>query len=119
LIRGLEEVDADRSLEWVRQRNAIARARLEAWPDFAPTRKRLMEILDSQDRIPAVVRRGAFLYNFWQKMVRDLEASGDGPRLAEFQRLSQNGRYSLDLERAGQAGTRELGLGWIHLPRRV
>jgi len=62
----LEEVGAERSIGWVRERNAIARTRLEAWPDFAPTRNRLKEILDSQDRIPQVVRRGAFLYNFWQ-----------------------------------------------------
>ena len=62
----LEDVGAERSLAWVRGRNAIARDRLEAWPDFASTRNRLREILDSQDRIPQVVRRGAFLYNFWQ-----------------------------------------------------
>ena len=55
----LEEVGAERALGWVKERNAISRTRLDAWPDFAPTRNRLREILDSQDRIPQVVRRGA------------------------------------------------------------
>ena len=39
---------------------------LEAWPDFAGTRARIREVLDSRERIPDVTRRGPWLYNFWQ-----------------------------------------------------
>jgi prolyl oligopeptidase len=62
----LEDVQGERALDWVRARNAESRRRIEAWPDFGATRGRLLEILDATDRIPAVVRRGAHLYNFWQ-----------------------------------------------------
>ena len=62
----LEDVQGERALAWVRERNAASRRSLEAWPAFAGTRDRLREILDSRERIPAVTRRGDWLYNFWQ-----------------------------------------------------
>ena len=62
----LEEVQGDKALTWVRERNAETRQRLEAWPGFADTRRRILDVLDSRDRIPAIARRGGFVYNFWQ-----------------------------------------------------
>jgi prolyl oligopeptidase len=62
----LEEVQGERALAWVREHNAETRQRLEAWPGFADTRRRILDVLDSRDRIPAIARRGAFAYNFWQ-----------------------------------------------------
>jgi prolyl oligopeptidase len=62
----LEEVQGDKALAWVRERNAETRQRLEAWPGFAETRRRILDVLDSRDRIPAIARRGGFVYNFWQ-----------------------------------------------------
>ena len=93
----LEEVGAERSLGWVRERNAIARTRLEAWPDFAPTRNRLKEILDSQDRIPQVVRRGAFLYNFWQDGARP-RGIWRRASMAEFAKAQPAWEVLLDLD---------------------
>ncbi|MBK1713899.1 prolyl oligopeptidase family serine peptidase [Rubrivivax gelatinosus] len=62
----LEDVQGERALAWVRARNAETEAVLEKQPGFAATRARIRSILDSRDRIPAVVRRGAWLYNLWQ-----------------------------------------------------
>ena len=62
----LEEVQGERALAWVRERNAESRRQLEAWPGFADTRQRILDVLDSRDRIPAIARRGGFVYNFWQ-----------------------------------------------------
>jgi prolyl oligopeptidase len=62
----LEDVQGERALAWVRERNAQARERLQAWPDFLPLRQRIREVLDSRDRIPAVRRRGEAFYNLWQ-----------------------------------------------------
>ena len=62
----LEDVQGERALAWVRERNAESRLQLEAWPGFADTRRRILDVLDSRDRIPAIVRRGDFVYNFWQ-----------------------------------------------------
>jgi len=62
----LEEVEGERALEWVRERNAASQAAIEADSRFAPMEKRLTEIFDSTDRIPYVGQRGEFWYNFWQ-----------------------------------------------------
>ncbi len=64
--RWLEDVQGDAALAWVRARNAKTQELLQARPDFEPTRRQLLAILDSKDRVPAVVRRGDWLYNFWQ-----------------------------------------------------
>ncbi|WP_435526381.1 prolyl oligopeptidase family serine peptidase [Ideonella oryzae] len=62
----LEDVEGERALNWVREHNATSRKLLEAEPGFADTRQSLQAILDSKERIPAVVRRGDWLYNFWR-----------------------------------------------------
>ena len=62
----LEEVQGDKALAWVRERNAESQKILQARPEYEPTRARLLEILNSKERIPAVTRRGEWLYNLWQ-----------------------------------------------------
>ncbi|MFC7463327.1 prolyl oligopeptidase family protein [Brachybacterium sp. GCM10030252] len=70
----LEDVTGEEALAWVRDRNARAEAELEAVPDprepggapLAETLHReIREILDAKDKIPGVVKRGRYLYNFW------------------------------------------------------
>jgi prolyl oligopeptidase len=62
----LEDVTGDRPLAWVRERNANAVKELEAQKDFATLRDEARAILDSRERIPDVVQRGKWLYNFWK-----------------------------------------------------
>jgi prolyl oligopeptidase len=62
----LEEVRGDKALAWVRERNAESQKVLQARPEYEPTRARLLEILNSKERIPMVVRRGDWFYNLWQ-----------------------------------------------------
>ncbi len=62
----LEDVLGDEALAWVRERNAQSRAALEAWPRFVETRDMMRALLDSEDQIPAVARRGDWFYNFWR-----------------------------------------------------
>src|SRR5580693_5392070 len=50
----LEEVTADRSLDWVKARNTTTVGELEAVPGFAATRDRIRSILDSHDKLPFV-----------------------------------------------------------------
>jgi prolyl oligopeptidase len=103
----LEEVQGDKALAWVRERNAEARARLEAWPEFGRTRDSLRAILDSRDRIPAIVRRGAHVYNFWQDK--------DNPRglwrrttLDEYRKSAPAWTPLLDIDALGKAE----GVNW-------
>jgi prolyl oligopeptidase len=62
----LEDVQGQRALDWVRARNGEARAVLEQHPRFEAMRSRILEVLDSREKIPYVSRRGDALYNFWQ-----------------------------------------------------
>jgi prolyl oligopeptidase len=62
----LEEVQGERALNWVRERNALSQKELTARPEYAPTRAQMLEVLNAKDRIPSVARRGDWLYNLWQ-----------------------------------------------------
>ncbi|MEE3064292.1 MAG: prolyl oligopeptidase family protein [Actinomycetota bacterium] len=65
----LEDVTAEKALDWVRARNKPTMAqfcsgRYEA--DFERMRAEALEVLDTDARIPYVRRRGEYLYNFWR-----------------------------------------------------
>ncbi|MCL1899926.1 MAG: S9 family peptidase [Promicromonosporaceae bacterium] len=62
----LEEVEGDDALGWVEERNAETMRTLGSTDLFAANRDAIREVLDSDDRIPEVTRRGDFLYNFWR-----------------------------------------------------
>ena len=62
----LEDVQGERALAWVRERNAASQKELMARPEYAPTRAQVLEILNAKDRIPYITRRAGWLYNFWQ-----------------------------------------------------
>ena len=54
-----------KALEWARARNAESAAALET-RSFAATERRILDIFDSNARIPQVVKLGRYYYNFWQ-----------------------------------------------------
>ena len=62
----LEDVQGERALAWVRERNAESEALLRAEPGFDPLREQLREVLDSRGQIPYVTRLGPWLYNLWR-----------------------------------------------------
>jgi prolyl oligopeptidase len=64
--RWLEDVTGAEALDWVRDRNAAALAALSGSDRFESLRSQAREVLDADDRIPFVRRRGEYLYNFWQ-----------------------------------------------------
>jgi prolyl oligopeptidase len=98
----LEDVQGDTALAWVRERNAAARARLERFADFAPMRDRIREILDSRDRIPAVSRRGDFLYNLWQDAANP-RGLWRRTTLAEYRKREPAWETLIDVDALGRA----------------
>ncbi|MFC7403473.1 prolyl oligopeptidase family serine peptidase [Georgenia alba] len=60
----LEDVEGADQLTWVRERNAHAENALGG-ERFEAMRAEILEVLDSTEKIPAVVQRGEYLYNFW------------------------------------------------------
>ncbi len=64
--RWLEDVTGSTALDWVKERNAETVGELTGGERFEQLRTEIREVLDSDDRIPMVSRRGELLYNFWQ-----------------------------------------------------
>jgi len=62
----LENVTDEKSLDWVRARNAKAEDKLQSDARYQPLYDDLLAILNSDARIPLVTKRGSFFYNFWR-----------------------------------------------------
>ena len=61
----LEDIHGEAALEWAAEQSAATLARFSS-PAFDVLSDRLLEVIDSDDRIPIVSRRGAHYYNFWR-----------------------------------------------------
>jgi prolyl oligopeptidase len=62
----LEDVQGEKALDWVRERNALSQKELAARPEYAPIRSQVLDVLNAKDRIAYFSRRGNWLYNLWQ-----------------------------------------------------
>jgi len=62
----LEDVTGAKPLAWVKERNAESTGELTRSAQFKALNDRLLEILDSDARIPAIQKLGPFYYNFWR-----------------------------------------------------
>lgn len=98
----LEEVQGERALEWVKQQNAATVAELTQAGDFQRLNARLLEILNSDQRIPAVGKMGPYYYNFWR--------DGNNPRglwrratLEEYRKSEPAWEVILDLDALARA----------------
>src|SRR4051812_25043000 len=98
----LEDVSAEKALNWVRNQNAVSQRELESLSDFEATRKRILAILDSKEKIPYVSKHGAWYYNFWrdEKNVRGLWRR---TTLAEFKKAKPAWETVLDLDQLSTA----------------
>ncbi|MCA9063306.1 MAG: S9 family peptidase [Planctomycetaceae bacterium] len=61
----LEEIESDRSLEWVRNRNEITLQRLQAKPKYDSLFRDALAVLESKSRIPELRMCGNFVYRVW------------------------------------------------------
>lgn len=93
----LEEVTAQRALDWARQQNAVSTKELEASPDFKTINARILSIMDSKDKIPYVSKHGPFYYNFWRD---DQHVRGIWRRttLPEYKKANPEWEMVLDLD---------------------
>ena len=62
----LEEIDGERAMEWVHAENAETARRLKSDPRFEELYSQVLSALNSSSRIPHVVQKGEYLYNFWK-----------------------------------------------------
>jgi prolyl oligopeptidase len=61
----LEEIYGEEPLAWVREQNARTEDLLED-ADYAALESRILEVLDSTDKIAMVGKHGDWYYNFWR-----------------------------------------------------
>jgi prolyl oligopeptidase len=106
--RWLEDVTGERTLSWVRDRNAETVTELTGGRRFEALRAEIREVLDSTERIPYITRRGGYRYNFW----RDREHPRGLWRrttLAEYRKERPDWEILLDVD----ALARDEGENWI------
>ena len=61
----LEDIHGEDQLAWVREQNARTEDLLVD-AEYAQLEARILEVMDSTDRIPMVAKRGDWYYNFWR-----------------------------------------------------
>ncbi len=104
----LEDVQGERALAWVRERNADSEKVLQAEPGFEALRSQIRGVLDSKDQIPYVTRRGDWLYNFWRDAANP-RGLWRRTTLAEFRKTQPAWETVLDIDALGQAE----GENWV------
>jgi prolyl oligopeptidase len=62
----LENIDGTRQLDWVKQQNAQTVKKYADSAEFKQLDARILEVLDSNERIPMVSKIGDHFYNFWR-----------------------------------------------------
>ncbi|HET6604456.1 MAG TPA: prolyl oligopeptidase family serine peptidase [Xanthomonadaceae bacterium] len=98
----LEEVTGETALDWVRARNKVSQAALEATPGFERLEADLLEILDSDEKIPYVRKIGDHYYNFWQDR-QHVRGIWRRTTLAEYRKPEPRWETVIDLDALAQA----------------
>ena len=93
----LEDVMGEKAISWVKEQNAKSQKLLEAEPQFAAIRDKTLEVVNSRARIPAVAKRGAFFYNFWQDE-KNIRGIWRRTTLAEYKKPEPKWETVLDLD---------------------
>ena len=97
----LEDVQGDKALSWVRERNAVSTSLLQARPEFSDNRAKVLEVLNNRDQIPGVTRRGNFFYNFWRD-AQNPRGLWRRTTLDEYRKTQPQWEVLLDLDALGK-----------------
>ena len=104
----LEDVEGEKALDWVRARNAVSQKQLAEDPGFEQVRQDLLDILDSDARIPYVSKRGEYYYNFWRDK-QNPQGIWRRTTLAEYRKENPEWEVLLDIDALGKAE----GVNWV------
>ena len=98
----LEETDGAKAMDWVKAKNAVTVKELGESAQFKKTRDQLLEILDSEDKIPYVDRMGSWLYNFWKDKAHP-RGIWRRTTLDEYRKDKPNWETVIDIDALGKA----------------
>lgn len=104
----LEDVEGQEALDWVRARNAVSKEVLAGDPRFEQVRTSLLEILDSNARIPYVGKMGDYYYNFWRDR-NNPQGVWRRTTLEEYRKDEPKWEVLLDIDALGKAE----GVNWV------
>ncbi len=62
----LEEIDSEKSMQWVNEHNSITDTKLKSNPLYSELYNQALTVLNNKSRLPSVSQKGKWLYNFWQ-----------------------------------------------------
>ncbi|HET8897305.1 MAG TPA: prolyl oligopeptidase family serine peptidase [Rhodanobacteraceae bacterium] len=105
----LEDIHGARAMDWVKQQDAITHKAFMATAGFDKTRASILEVLDSEARIPWVSRMGGYLYNFWQDKAHP-RGIWRRTTLADYRKDSPNWETVLDIDALNKAE----GKTWVY-----
>ena len=94
----LEEIEGKKALSWIEGRNEATLAVLKAQPMFEETYKKVLEILNSNDRIAYPYILGKHVYNFW-KDEKNERGIWRRATLAEYLKPSPEWEILLDIDK--------------------
>ena len=97
----LEDVAGAKALAWVKERNAESTSELTRSERFQSLERRLLEILDSDARIPAIQKLGPYYYNFWRD-AKNPRGLWRRTTLEEYRKAKPNWEVVLDLDALAQ-----------------
>jgi prolyl oligopeptidase len=98
----LEDVRGDRSMAWVKKENASTTKQFIDNDEFVKTRDSILEVLDSDARIPYVSRMGDHLYNVWRDKAHP-RGIWRRTTLAEYRKADPKWEVLLDVDALGKA----------------
>jgi prolyl oligopeptidase len=105
----LEDIRGARSMDWVKQENALTTKQFVDNAEFVKTRDGILEVLDSDARIPYVNRMGNELYNFWRDKAHP-RGIWRRTTLAEYRKAEPKWEVLLDVDALNKAE----GKRWVY-----
>ena len=105
----LEEVSGDAALGWAKAQNEATFAALGD-PAASPTYGRILEVLESREKIPGVSKIGDFYYNFWTDEANPRGLLRRVPSLEAFRSEDPQWETVLDVDALGRAE----GESWVY-----
>src|SRR6185437_573145 len=98
----LEDIHGERPMAWVKQENARTIKRFADNAGFDKTQDEILQVLDSDARIPYVSRMGGELYNFWRDKAHP-RGVWRRTTLAEYRQPSPTWEVLLDIDALNKA----------------
>ncbi len=105
----LEDIRGARSMDWVKQENAVTTKQFVDNAEFVKTRDSILEVLDSDARIPYINRMGDELYNFWRDQAHP-RGVWRRTTLAEYRKAEPKWDVLLDIDALNKAE----GKRWVY-----